>query len=259
MARTIILKHSLPNHFWAEAVSTTCHILNSYLIRPTMKKTPYELWKGKRPNIGYFHPFGSKCIIHNNSKDNLGKFDSRSDEGDPSEGIKTRGALKKKANVALISQIEPKKVEEALKDSSWVQAMHEELDQFDKNQVWKLLSKPADATVIGTKRFSEISSTKMERLFQSAPKESHLTAVKRIIHYFIGTISYGLWYPRSNNFKLEGFSDADLTCDKEDRKSTSRTCQLLEKALISWSSKKQGSVALSITEAEYIAIGQCCA
>ncbi|XP_019238229.1 PREDICTED: uncharacterized protein LOC109218328 [Nicotiana attenuata] len=68
---------------------------------------------------------------------------------------------------------------------------------------------------------------------QSAPKESHLTAVKRIIRYLIGTVSHGLWYPRSNLFKLEGFSDADLASDKEDRKSTSGTCQLLGKTLIS--------------------------
>ncbi|XP_019234117.1 PREDICTED: uncharacterized protein LOC109214632 [Nicotiana attenuata] len=94
--------------------------------------------------------------------------------------------------------------------------------------------------------------------FQSAPKESHMTAVKRIIRYLIGTVSYGLWYPRSNSFKLEGFSDADLAGDKDDR-STSGTSQLLEKALISWNSKKQASVALSTTEAKYIAIGQCCA
>nr|XP_018634360.1 secreted RxLR effector protein 161-like [Nicotiana tomentosiformis] len=91
--------------------------------------------------------------------------------------------------------------------------------------------------------------------FQSAPKESHLTTVKRIIRYLIGTISYGLCYPHSNNFKIEGFSDVDLAGDKEDRKSTSGTCQLLEKILISWNSKKQGSVALSTTEAEYVAIG----
>nr|XP_016459049.1 PREDICTED: uncharacterized protein LOC107782662 [Nicotiana tabacum] len=43
--------------------------------------------------------------------------------GDPNEGMKIKGALKKKANIALISQIDPKKIEEALKDSSWVQAM----------------------------------------------------------------------------------------------------------------------------------------
>ncbi|XP_075097942.1 secreted RxLR effector protein 161-like [Nicotiana tabacum] len=96
-------------------------------------------------------------------------------------------------------------------------------------------------------------------MFQSAPKESHLTAIKRITHYLIGTVSYRLWYPRSNNFKLESFSDADLAGDKEDRKSTSGICQLLGKALIFWNSKKQGLVALSTTEAEYNAIGQCCA
>ncbi|XP_019234452.1 PREDICTED: uncharacterized protein LOC109214933 [Nicotiana attenuata] len=52
---------------------------------------------------------------------------------------------------AIISQIEPKKVEEALKDSGRVQAMQEELDKFDKNQVWELLPKPANTTIVGTK------------------------------------------------------------------------------------------------------------
>ncbi|XP_019252810.1 PREDICTED: uncharacterized protein LOC109231616 [Nicotiana attenuata] len=71
--------------------------------------------------------------------------------GDPNKGMKTRGALKKKSNIALISQIEPKKIEEALKDSSWVQTMQEELDQFGKNQVWKLIPKPENISVIRTK------------------------------------------------------------------------------------------------------------
>nr|XP_016446852.1 PREDICTED: uncharacterized mitochondrial protein AtMg00810-like [Nicotiana tabacum] len=96
-------------------------------------------------------------------------------------------------------------------------------------------------------------------LFQSAPKESHFTAIKRIIRFLIGTVSHGLCYPRSNSFKLEGLFDADLAGDKDDRKSTNGTCQLLGKALISWNSKKQASVALPTTEAKYIAIGQCCA
>ncbi|XP_070009510.1 secreted RxLR effector protein 161-like [Nicotiana sylvestris] len=94
--------------------------------------------------------------------------------------------------------------------------------------------------------------------FESTPKESHPTTIKRIIRYLIGIVSYGLWYPRSNNFNLECFSDDDLTGDKEDMKTTNGTCQLLGKALISWNSKKQGSVVLSITEAGYIAIGQYC-
>ncbi|XP_060210642.1 secreted RxLR effector protein 161-like [Lycium barbarum] len=77
--------------------------------------------------------------------------------------------------------------------------------------------------------------------FQAAPKESHLTAIKRIIRYLYGITNYGLWYPNTNDFTLEGFSDADFAGDKDDRKSTCGTCQLLGKSLISWNSKKQGS------------------
>ena len=45
-----------------------------------MDKTPYELWKNKKPNISYFKVFGSKCFILN-TKDNLGKFDAKSNVG----------------------------------------------------------------------------------------------------------------------------------------------------------------------------------
>ncbi|KAH0693503.1 hypothetical protein KY285_020600 [Solanum tuberosum] len=76
----MLLDRNLPDHFWVEAVSTACHILNRCLIRPILKKTRYELWRGKKPNISYFHPFGCKCFIHNNGKNNLGKFNPRSDE-----------------------------------------------------------------------------------------------------------------------------------------------------------------------------------
>lgn len=81
MARSMIVENSLPHNFKAEAVSTTCYIINRCLIRPILKKTPYELWNGKKPNISYFHPFRCKYFIHNNGKDNLGKFDRKSDEG----------------------------------------------------------------------------------------------------------------------------------------------------------------------------------
>ncbi|XP_075074728.1 uncharacterized protein LOC142162291 [Nicotiana tabacum] len=92
-------------------------------------------------------------LIATIQSDHGGEFENRAFEDfwDPNEGIKTRGALKKKANIALISQVEPKKIEEALKDSSWIQAMQEELDQFGKNQVWKLIPKPGNISVIGTK------------------------------------------------------------------------------------------------------------
>ena len=46
-----------------------------------MKKTPYELYKGKKPNVEYFRAFGCRYFVLNNGKDHLGKFDSKADEG----------------------------------------------------------------------------------------------------------------------------------------------------------------------------------
>ena len=51
------------------------------MIRPILKKTPYELFRERKPNISYFHHFGCKCFVLNNGKNNLGKFDAKSDEG----------------------------------------------------------------------------------------------------------------------------------------------------------------------------------
>ena len=59
--------------------------------------------------------------------------------------------------------------------------------------------------------------------------------------------------------ELIGFSNADYTSSKTDRKNTSGTCQFLSHMLVSWSSKKKNFVALSITKAEYLAAGSCCA
>ncbi|GMI75421.1 hypothetical protein HRI_001211400 [Hibiscus trionum] len=95
--------------------------------------------------------------------------------------------------------------------------------------------------------------------FQASPRESHLIAVKRIFRYLRDTPCLGLWYPRVSTFNLHAYSDADYGGCKIDRKSTSGTCQFLGSMLISWFSKKQNSVALSTTEAEYISLGSCCA
>jgi hypothetical protein len=96
-------------------------------------------------------------------------------------------------------------------------------------------------------------------IFQADPKEAHLWAVKRILRYLVYTPKFGLWYPRGSIFDLIGYSDADWVGCKISRKSTSGTCHFLGRSLVSWASKKQNSVALSTAEAEYIAVGHCCA
>ena len=49
-----------------------------------------------------------------------------------------------------LAQFEPKKVEEALQDENWVDSMHQELDQFVRNDVWELVPRPKDTYEIGT-------------------------------------------------------------------------------------------------------------
>jgi hypothetical protein len=98
----------------------------------------------------------------------------------------------------------------------------------------------------------------MRARFQSDPKECHLVAVKQILRYLVHTTCFGIWYTKGSTFDLIEYSDSDYAGCKVERKITSRTCQFLGRSMVSWSSKKQTSVVLCTTEAEYVAAGQCC-
>ena len=72
--------------------------------------------------------------------------------GDISKGIQTRSRLSLfYEHFSFVSSIEPKKIDEALKDVDWVNAMHEELNNFTRNQVWELVERPKDHNMIRTK------------------------------------------------------------------------------------------------------------
>jgi hypothetical protein len=76
----MIHSKNLAQHFWGEAVNTAYHIINRVYLRPETNKTPYKIWRGKKPTVKYFKTFGSKCYILRD-RENLGKFDTKSDEG----------------------------------------------------------------------------------------------------------------------------------------------------------------------------------
>ncbi|GJT46473.1 retrovirus-related pol polyprotein from transposon TNT 1-94 [Tanacetum coccineum] len=95
--------------------------------------------------------------------------------------------------------------------------------------------------------------------YQARPTEKHLNAVKRIFRYLKGTVHRGLWYPKDSSIALTAFADADHAGCQDTRRSTSGSMQLLGDRLVSWSSKRQKSAAISSTEAEYIALSGCCA
>ncbi|XP_045809810.1 uncharacterized mitochondrial protein AtMg00810-like [Trifolium pratense] len=93
--------------------------------------------------------------------------------------------------------------------------------------------------------------------FMERPTEIHVAAVKRILRYLKGTISYGLWYKKQEKDELIGWSDSDYAGDLDDRKSTSGYVFMIGSKAVSWSSKKQPIVTLSTTEAEFIAAANC--
>ena len=256
----------MKTYFWAKVVNTSCYTLNRVLIRPSLDKTPYELWKNKNPYIICFKVLGSKCLILN-TKDNLENlmqdlmlgyflailhqvklieffffkkktmvveefihvvFDEYNDSlerresvdddigldfsmgilqiedgvhqqeeemdsnkedesplapppppqleqgessqelprewkfvtnhpqdqiiGNPSIGVRTRSSLRNIfINLAFVSQIEPNNLNDAIVYENWVIAMQEELNKFERNEVWELVPRLNDQSVIGTK------------------------------------------------------------------------------------------------------------
>jgi len=243
LARTMLSESTLPKYFWADAVSTSCYVMNRVLIRPILKKTPYELFNGRNPNINHLRVFGCSCFVLNNGKENLGKFDEKEDLGifigysltshayrvynkrlmtveesvhvvfdevdrkinqipktsaeedeqsislekleicaekQPieilqqselpkewriprdllvdniigkiKEGVSTRSSISNFCrHTNFVSQIEPKSIEEALKDEKWVEAMHEELNKFARNEVWFLVPRTDEMNIVGSK------------------------------------------------------------------------------------------------------------
>ena len=89
-------------------------------------------------------------------------------------------------------------------------------------------------------------------------RDSHLKAAKRILRYLKKTGDLVLFYPTGDTFDLVDFADADFAGYQVDRKSTSGMAHFLGSSLISWGTKKQNFMALSTSEAEYVAAAACC-
>ena len=88
--------------------------------------------------------------------------------------------------------------------------------------------------------------------FMSSPKHIHWIAAKHILKYLKGTQDYGLRYTSGGGVLLHGFFDSDWAGSVQDQKSTSGFCFSMGSAMVSWSSRKQGSIALSIAKVEYV-------
>ena len=89
--------------------------------------------------------------------------------------------------------------------------------------------------------------------FMENPAKIHWEAVKRVFRYISNTRNHGLKFRRGENLEIRGFCDSDWGGCPDTRRSTSGYVFILGGAAVSWSSKRQMTVAMSSCEAEYLA------
>ncbi|GKA00081.1 retrovirus-related pol polyprotein from transposon TNT 1-94 [Tanacetum coccineum] len=140
-----------------------------------------------------------------------------------------------------------------------------EKSKLDEDKDGKVVDPSYYRDIIGTLLYLTASRPDLQfaicmcAQYQARPTEKHLHAVKSIFRYLRGTVNRGLWYPKDSSIALTAFADADHAGCQDKRRSTSGSMQFMGERLVSGSSKRQKSAAISSTKAEYIALSGCCA
>nr|GEX90836.1 retrovirus-related Pol polyprotein from transposon TNT 1-94 [Tanacetum cinerariifolium] len=106
---------------------------------------------------------------------------------------------------------------------------------------------PVDTPMVEKSKLDEDKEGKAvdHHITVARPTEKHVHVVQRIFRYLRGTVHQGLWYPKDSSVALTAFTDADHVGCQDTRRSTSGSMQFLGERLISWSSKRQKSAAIS--------------
>jgi hypothetical protein len=107
--------------------------------------------------------------------------------------------------------------------------------------------------MLGTRPDISYAVTKLSQ-FGSNPTQQHMKAAKHVLRYLFATQNYKLRFGAIDDCDIFGYSDSDWAADQNDRRSTTGYAFLYVGGAISWASKKQPTVALSSTEAEYMAV-----
>nr|GEU77724.1 copia protein [Tanacetum cinerariifolium] len=190
-----------------------------------------------------------------------------------------------------VSTAEPKNIKEAMAGSAWIEAMQEELHQFNRLQVWELIDKPfgksvirlkwlwknkkdEDQTVIrnkarlvangvcsgrGTQVFSSLSDGRKNSISQWSNEGRGLQIHQSPRGIFINQAKYALEILHKHGMEKGQSIDADHAGCIDTRKRTSGGIQFLGDKLVSWMSKKQNCTTMSSAEAEYVALSASCA
>nr|GEX86886.1 retrovirus-related Pol polyprotein from transposon TNT 1-94 [Tanacetum cinerariifolium] len=161
---------------------------------------------------------------------------------------------------------------DALTKSCWIEAMQEELNEFECLKVWELVPRPDKAMVITLKWIYKVKIDDLGGILKNKARlvargyhqeegidfEESFAMVARLeaIRIFL---AYAAYKNMDSSIALTAFAEADHAGCQDTHRSTSSSLQFLGDKLISCSSKRQKSAAISSTEAEYIALSGCCA
>nr|GEW23940.1 integrase, catalytic region, zinc finger, CCHC-type, peptidase aspartic, catalytic [Tanacetum cinerariifolium] len=247
-ARTMLIYAKAPLVFWAEAVATTCYTKNRSIIRLHHGKTPYELLHNKPPDLSFLHVFGALCYPTNDSE-NLGQLQPKGDiDFDElttmaSEHSSSGPALHEMTHATISSGLVPNPPP----STPFVPSSRIDWDMLFQLLFDELLTPPPNPA----------------RWVVDPDNPNHMYKLKKAL--------YGLkqapraWYDMFSSFLIsqdfsKGFVDPTLFIRRDNtRRSTSGSMQFLGDRLVSWSSKRQKSDAISSTKAEYITLFGCCA
>ncbi|GKB00543.1 gag-pol polyprotein [Tanacetum coccineum] len=148
-----------------------------------------------------------------------------------------------------VSIVEPKNIKEAMADSAWIEAMQEELHQFDRLQVWELVDKPFGKNEEGIdfeESFAPVARLEAVRIFvaYAAHKSFPIYQMDVKTAFLNGPLKERyqshekhFWYPKGSGFELTAFSDVDHVGCVDTRKSNSGGIRFLGDKLVIWMSK----------------------
>nr|GEY00692.1 putative ribonuclease H-like domain-containing protein [Tanacetum cinerariifolium] len=279
-ARTMLVDFKLPTIFWAEAVNTACYVLNRALVTKPYNKTPYELIHGRPPLIDFMKPFGCPVTILN-TKENLGKFEGKADEGYfvgysmVSKAMrvfnKRTMIIEENLNIRFLENVPNVKRNEPdlIFDINSLTISMNYVPVVTGNQTngiagtkEKLVAGQDEKKKELEQEYILIPICTTGPLISQDAKDRAEDAGKKSPEVDAGEASdngeQDNQVSRNSPFDLEANSDSDYAGASLDRKSTTGGCQFLAKRLISWQCKKQTIVANSTTEAEYVAALNCC-